>query len=55
MSQANDRIAWRVQDVKRCEDSDEFVVRLTPIYYGKDEDGPEVGQALVPRESEDRE
>lgn len=50
MSQADELMGWRVQDVKRDPDSGELVVRLTPIYYGKDEDGPEVGQALIPRE-----
>lgn len=52
MSQVNDRIAWRVQSVERCDDSDDFIVRLSAIYYGDSQDGPEPGQALVPRETQ---
>jgi hypothetical protein len=45
--------AWRVAKVKRVE-SDEigegFEVFVTPIYYDSDEEGPKVGDVLVPGE-----
>lgn len=46
--------AWRVEKVQRIADpklGDVFRTDLTPVYYGDDEDGPKVGEVLVPGEA----
>jgi hypothetical protein len=47
--------AWRVESVKHVPLKDNagggYETVLTPIYYGPDEDGPKVGDVLVPEAS----
>jgi hypothetical protein len=44
--------AYRVEEAERIDSagSDGFRLFVTPIYYGLDEDGPKVGDVLVPGE-----
>jgi hypothetical protein len=47
--------AYRVLSVERSEEdgSGGYEVFLAPIYYGPDEEGPKVGDVLVPGEVKD--
>jgi hypothetical protein len=46
---AQEKSGYRVQRVEECEEfGGSFAVILSPIYHGKEEDGPQEGEALYP-------